>query len=77
MGITFVEREKPDLERAVKEFQTSLETNSKHEPTLYNLGIAYFKKGDSEKAEEALKQLEAVGGQSSLAKRLRQITGVK
>lgn len=73
LGITFVERKNPDLERAVKEFQTSLQTNARHEPTLYNLGIAYFKKGDSEKARETLKQLEAVNEQSSLAKRLRQI----
>lgn len=77
LGITFVEREKPDLDRAVKEFQTSLETNSKHEPTLYNLGIAYFKKGDAVKAEEALKQLETVNQESSLAKRLRQIITAK
>ncbi len=77
LGVTFVEREKPDLERAVKEFQTSLQKNPNHEPTLYNLGIAYLKKGDFEKVQETLKQLEATHEQSSLAKRLRQIIAAK
>ncbi len=34
LGITFVERQNPDYERAVKEFQQSLRQNAKHEPTL-------------------------------------------
>ena len=77
LGITFVERETPDLDRAVKEFQTSLQTNPKHEPTLYNLGIAYFKKGESENAKQALNRLETINQQSELAKRLRQIIASK
>jgi tetratricopeptide (TPR) repeat protein len=77
LGITFVERATPDLDRAVKEFQTSLQTNPKHEPTLYNLGVAYFKKGDLEKANEALNKLEAVNPESDLVKRLRQIIMTK
>jgi tetratricopeptide (TPR) repeat protein len=77
LGITFVERQTPDLDRAVKEFQTSLATNPKHEPTLYNLGVAYFKKGDVEKAEDALNHLDAINSQSELAKRLRQLIEAK
>ena len=73
LGITFVEREKPDLDRAVKEFQTSLQTNPKHEPTLYNLGIAYFKKGNAEEANKVLAQLETVNPNSQLAVRLQQM----
>ena len=56
-GITFVERENPDLDRAVKEFQTSLQTNPKHEPALYNLGVAYYKKGNTAETEKILAQL--------------------
>jgi len=73
LGITFVEREKPDLDRAVKEFQTSLKTNPNHEPTLYNLGVAYFKKGDFDEAQKVLSRLEAVNPQGQLSERLKQI----
>ena len=77
LGITFVERATPDLDRAVREFQTSLRTNPKHEPTLYNLGVAYFKKGDTQKTKEISSQLETINPQSDLAKRLRQIIYTK
>lgn len=77
LGITFVEREKPDLDRAVKEFQTSLETNPKHEPTLYNLGVAYIKKGNIEEAQKVLSQLESINPQGQLAERLKQLLGNK
>jgi len=73
LGITFVERDVPDFDRAVNEFQTSLKTNPKHEPTLYNLGAAYFKKGELEEANKILAQLEAVNPQSQLIGRLRGI----
>ncbi len=73
LGITFVERENPDLDRAIKEFQTSLQTNPKHEPTLYNLGAAQFKKGNTEEANKILTQLEAINPQSQLVSRLRQL----
>ncbi|MCY7377230.1 MAG: tetratricopeptide repeat protein [Pyrinomonadaceae bacterium] len=72
LGITFVERAAPDYARAVKEFQTSLQTNPKHEPTLYNLGIAYFKSGNKEEAAKTLTQLEAVNPNSQLVGKLRQ-----
>lgn len=77
LGITFVEREKPDFDRAVKEFQTSLETNPRHEPTLYNLGVAYSKKGDSEEAQNVLSRLETINPQGQLGERLKQILGSK
>ncbi|CAN5666581.1 MAG: tetratricopeptide repeat protein [Acidobacteria bacterium] len=73
LGITFVERENPNLDRAIKEFQTSLQTNPKHEPTLYNLGAAQFKKGNIEEANKILMQLEAINPQSQLVDRLQQI----
>lgn len=73
LGITFVERGKPDLDRAVKEFQTSLQTNPKHEPTLYNLGIAYYKKNELEESKKVLAQLESINPNSSLTNRLQQL----
>lgn len=72
LGITFVERAGPDYDRAIGEFQTSLKTNPKHEPTLYNLGAAYFKKGNTEEANRVLAELEQINPQSPLVGRLRQ-----
>jgi tetratricopeptide (TPR) repeat protein len=73
LGITFVERSAPDFDRAVSEFQASLKTNPKHEPTLYNLGAAYFKQGNTAEANKILAELEAVNPNSQLVGRLRQI----
>ncbi|MGI9055993.1 MAG: tetratricopeptide repeat protein [Pyrinomonadaceae bacterium] len=75
LGITFVERENPDFDRAIKEFETSLKADPKHEPTLYNLSVAYFKKGDIEKSQNALKQLEEANPNSKLIERLKQTIG--
>lgn len=72
LGITFVQRANPDYERAVKEFETSLKTNPNHETTLYNLGAAYFKKGDSQKAQEILSKLEQINPNGDLTKKLRE-----
>ncbi len=72
LGITFVQRPTPDYERAVKEFETSLKTNPNHETTLYNLGAAYFKKGDTAKAQETLSKLEQVNPNGDLTKKLRE-----
>ncbi len=73
LGITFVEREKPDLDRGIKEFQTSLQINPNHETTLYNLGIAYYKKGDVEETKKILAQLETLKPTSPLVERLKQV----
>lgn len=73
LGITFVERGQPDLERAIKEFQTSLASNPKHEPTLYNLAAAYYKSGNTAEASKTLALLEQANPQSQLAGKLRQV----
>ncbi|MDQ6787132.1 MAG: tetratricopeptide repeat protein [Acidobacteriota bacterium] len=77
LGITFVERSRPDLDRAIKEFQTALQVNPKFEPALYNLGIASHKKGDAAQAENSLSQLESINPQGQPAQSLRQILAQK
>ena len=77
LGITFVERLNPDYDRAIKEFQESLKANPKHEPTLYNLTIAYSKKGDAENAQKYLEQLRQANPNSQLIGKLRQIISHK
>ena len=73
LGITFVERRNPDFDRAIKEFQTSLQLNPKHEATLYNLSIAFHKKGDAANAQKYLKQLEQANPKSQLVEKLKQV----
>ena len=77
LGITFIERANPDLDRAIKEFQTALEKNAKSEPTLYNLGIAYYKKGNADELQKVIQKLDEINPNSELAKRLKQATSQK
>lgn len=72
LGSTFVERKIPDYDRAIKEFRKAQELEPKHEPTLYYLGVAYFRKGDTENANKALAELEKANPASQLIARLRQ-----
>lgn len=73
LGVTFVERSKPDLDRAILEFQKALETDPAHEPTLYNLGIAYYKKGQTEESRKMLKRLKTGNPESELTVRLESV----
>ena len=77
LGTTFVERANPDYDRAIKEFDTALSIDPKHEPSLYYLGIAYFRKGDNSNAEKALKRLERANPSSDLVGRLKQNLAAK
>lgn len=77
LGITYVERKNPDYDLAIKEFQTSLGLDPKHEPTLYNLAIAYFKKGNMENARKYSAQLEQTNPNSQLVGKLKQILSEK
>ena len=70
-GTTFVERPNPDFDRAIKEFQAALEIQPKHEPTLYYLGIAYFRKGDKQNADAVLSELEKANPTGDLVARLK------
>lgn len=73
LATTLVERQNPDYERAVKEFEQSLAIDPKHEPTLYNLAVAYSRKGDRENAQKTLARLEQTNPDSQLLGRLKQV----
>jgi tetratricopeptide (TPR) repeat protein len=77
LGTTFVERQTPDYERAVAEFKKALELDPKHEPTLYNLGVAYYRKNDPQNAQKMLSELEKANPNSPLVGKLRQVLTVK
>lgn len=72
LGTTFVERQPPDFDRAIAEFEKSLAIDPKHEPTLYNLGVAYFRKGDVENAKAMLGRLEEINRTTLMASKLRE-----
>ena len=77
LGTTFVERLTPDYDRAINEFRTALEIEPKHEPALYYLGIAYFRKGDTQNANTVLSELEKANPASELIARLKQNMSAK
>src|SRR5690606_16572181 len=72
LGTTFVERPNPDYDRAIAEFDRVLDSQPDHEPTLYNLAIAFHRKGDLAQAQEISSRLSAAHPQSPLIAKLRQ-----
>jgi tetratricopeptide (TPR) repeat protein len=53
LGVTYLRRPTPDYQRAIKEFLASLKIDPNHEPTLFNLALAYLNIGDVAAANEA------------------------
>ncbi len=71
LGVTFVERANPDLDRAIQEFRGSLKRNPNHEQTLNNLAIALSRKGDTAGLQETLAQLEKINPNNPVLAKLR------
>src|SRR5918911_2334848 len=71
LGLTFLFREPPDLDRAIKEFRKSLQLDPRHEQTLQNLTVALTKKGDAKEARATLARLEEVNPRSDALDKLR------
>lgn len=66
LGLTFFLREPRDVERAIKEYKTSLTLDPKHEITLQNLALAYREKGDTAGYNDTLAKLKAVNPNNPL-----------
>lgn len=73
LGITFIERQNPDYDRAIKEFQTALKSDPKHAPTIFNLSIAYNRKGDLEESRKYMAKLDEINPEGELTERLKKI----
>lgn len=71
LGLTFLFREPPDVDRAIKEFRTSLQRDPQHELTLQNLSAALIKKGDATEAQATLDKLQAVNPSNPALTKLR------
>lgn len=72
LGSSFMERANPDMDRAIKEYQTALTKDANHENTLYNLSLALMRKGDAAGAQDALDKLEKANSASPLIPKLKQ-----
>ena len=72
LGLTFLLRQPPDYDRAIREFTRSLETKPDHPQTLQNLTAAYIKKGDAAKAKNALAKFEKVDAANPVIPKLRE-----
>jgi len=71
LGLTFIFRATPNYDRAIQEFNRSLEIDPKHIQTLQNLTVAYTKKGDPAKASETLAKLTALDSSNSAISKLK------
>ena len=60
LGLTFFQRSPRDIDRAIREYKTSLSIKRDHEITLQNLAIAYTENGDKESLSKTLERLRAV-----------------
>ncbi|MGB7069946.1 MAG: tetratricopeptide repeat protein [Pyrinomonadaceae bacterium] len=72
LGTTYIERQPPDYRRGIEQFKGVLELDPKHEATLYNLGVAYFRSGDLDSAKAALIKLDGANPGNPLAIRLKE-----
>ncbi|MBK9153083.1 MAG: tetratricopeptide repeat protein [Chloracidobacterium sp.] len=72
LGLSFVFREKPDNDRAIAEFKKVLDANPTHVQALQNMAVAYTKKKDAVKAEEALAKLEKADPSNATIAKLRE-----
>ena len=60
LGLTFLFREPMDVDRAIKEFRSSLALDPNHEQTLQDITVALTKKGSFDEADATLKKLAEV-----------------
>jgi tetratricopeptide (TPR) repeat protein len=72
LGLTFVFRDSPNYERAVKEFKQVLEADANHVQALQNLTVAYTKQSDKPNAVATLARLEQADATNSAIPKLRE-----
>ena len=72
LGLTFIFRDPPNYDRAIKEFEQVLAKNINHPQALQNLTVAYTKKGNAAKAKETVDKLEQVDPTNVSVTKLRE-----
>jgi tetratricopeptide (TPR) repeat protein len=66
LGLSFYLRNPPNVDRAIKEYKTSLEKSPNHELSLQNLVVALREKGDTGAAQEAIDKLTKINPNNPL-----------
>lgn len=69
LGLTFFLRSPRDVERAIKEYKTSLGIDPNHEVTLQNLALAYGENGDKAALQTTLDELKKVNPDNPVIRR--------
>ncbi len=69
LGLTFFFREPRDIDRAIKEYKTSLSIDPYHEITLQNLVVAYDEKNDKENYLSTFEKLKKINPNNQLVKK--------
>ncbi|REJ75527.1 MAG: hypothetical protein DWQ47_08625 [Acidobacteria bacterium] len=72
MGLTFLLRKPKDIDRAIAEFNKSLEYDPKHALTLQNLVVAYTEARNFEKANETVQRLEEADPGNAVIPKLKE-----
>ena len=72
MGLTFVFRDNPDYDRAIKEFNQVLDADPGHVQALQNLTVAYTKKSDKSNATATVARLEKVDAANGALTKLKE-----
>lgn len=72
LGLTFIFRDPPNYDRAIKEFEQVLAKNINHPQALQNLTVAYTKKGNAAKATETVNKLAEVDPTNASIAKLRE-----
>ncbi|HVE59114.1 MAG TPA: tetratricopeptide repeat protein [Pyrinomonadaceae bacterium] len=72
LGLTFIFRDPPNYDRAIKEFEDVLAKDINHPQALQNLTVAYTKKGNAAKAKETVDKLEKVDPTNASVAKLRE-----
>jgi tetratricopeptide (TPR) repeat protein len=70
-GLSLMFGSKADYDRAIAEFQKSLQKDPNHQPTLQNMVVALSQKGDAAGAESTLHRLEQVNPQNPALPQLK------
>lgn len=68
LGLTFFLRQPRDIDRAIKEYKTSLTIDPRHEITLQNLALAYRESGDTTNYQKTLETLRSVNPENPIFK---------
>jgi tetratricopeptide (TPR) repeat protein len=70
LGLTFFLRSPRDIDRAIKEYKTSLSIKPDHEITLQNLALAYDEKDDRENFVSTIEKLRKINPNNPVVKRI-------